>query len=276
PATEPAALPKEAPAEPAPAPEEQELADIEDLTGQEEEKIEQLHEEGKPHVHKGLPYDVEETPKGKGWVGERVSSWMKFKPGDKVVVWRDEARTKTYGVGIVEETHLDASEFRRHAEGVAYTVRFIEPLPEDGGIQCTVPESQIDHPQLNIFAAAAKFKVGDKVRHASPRRTAPGVVELAYRTDRKKWAYGVRWEGPLNPAGVLEYIWENEIRPAQHVLFSAAFKFQVGDRVKYWSQNTAYTTGTVQEQLRSQLTQPEYVVRWDGFDHAPTGDTLAP
>jgi hypothetical protein len=40
--------------------EEQELADIEDLTSQEEDKIEQLHKEQKPHLHKGLPYEEEE------------------------------------------------------------------------------------------------------------------------------------------------------------------------------------------------------------------------
>jgi hypothetical protein len=40
-------------------PEEQELADIEDLTSQEEENIEQLHKENKPHLHKGLPYEEE-------------------------------------------------------------------------------------------------------------------------------------------------------------------------------------------------------------------------
>ena len=44
-----------------PQPEEQELADIEDLTSQEEKKIEELHDEHKPHLHKGLPYEEEET-----------------------------------------------------------------------------------------------------------------------------------------------------------------------------------------------------------------------
>jgi hypothetical protein len=42
--------------------EEQEIADITDLTDQEEKKIEKLHEEGKPHIHKDLPYEVEEEP----------------------------------------------------------------------------------------------------------------------------------------------------------------------------------------------------------------------
>ena len=40
--------------------EEQELTDIEDLTNQEEEKIEKLHKENKPHVHRGLPYESDE------------------------------------------------------------------------------------------------------------------------------------------------------------------------------------------------------------------------
>src|SRR5271154_1326623 len=44
----------------APQPEEQELADIQDLTKGEEDKIEQLHEQHKPHVHTGLPYEAEE------------------------------------------------------------------------------------------------------------------------------------------------------------------------------------------------------------------------
>jgi hypothetical protein len=43
----------------APQSEEQELADIQDLTQGEEEKIEQLHKEHKPHLHKGLPYEAE-------------------------------------------------------------------------------------------------------------------------------------------------------------------------------------------------------------------------
>jgi hypothetical protein len=41
-------------------PEEQELADIEDLTDQEEKKIEEKHQTGEPHLHKGLPYKEEE------------------------------------------------------------------------------------------------------------------------------------------------------------------------------------------------------------------------
>lgn len=41
-------------------PEEQELADIEDLTDQEEKKIEEKHLKGEPHEHKGLPYEEEE------------------------------------------------------------------------------------------------------------------------------------------------------------------------------------------------------------------------
>lgn len=66
-----APAPAPAPVE-APAPEAQELSDIEDLTSQEEEKIEQLHKEHKPHLHKGLPYEAEEEEEG--WTGERLSS----------------------------------------------------------------------------------------------------------------------------------------------------------------------------------------------------------
>ena len=59
----PAPVPTKGPA-PAKAPaktvEEQEVADITDLTDQEEENIEQLHKENKPHLHKGLPYETEE------------------------------------------------------------------------------------------------------------------------------------------------------------------------------------------------------------------------
>ena len=66
--TEPATeIHEEAPAAPAPTPqpvpEEQELADIESLTDEEENKIEELHKENKPHIHKGLPYETEEGGK---------------------------------------------------------------------------------------------------------------------------------------------------------------------------------------------------------------------
>jgi hypothetical protein len=73
PATEEVHEPAPAPEKPKPAPriEEQEMSDISDLTQQEEGKIEQLHKEHKPHVHKGLPYEEEE---GEGWEGERLSS----------------------------------------------------------------------------------------------------------------------------------------------------------------------------------------------------------
>src|ERR1700677_1634892 len=60
--------------EPAPRIEEQEMADISDLTNQEEQKIEQLHNEHKPHVHKGLPYEEKEDVDFGGWEGQRVSS----------------------------------------------------------------------------------------------------------------------------------------------------------------------------------------------------------
>lgn len=69
PEPEPAPEPKP---QAAPPSEEQELADISDLTSQEEEKIEQLHKEHKPHLHKGLPYEAEEEEEG--WEGERLSS----------------------------------------------------------------------------------------------------------------------------------------------------------------------------------------------------------
>jgi hypothetical protein len=60
--SEPATEIHEAPApKPVPPPsEEQEMADITELTNNEEEKIEQLHEQHKPHVHKGLPYEADE------------------------------------------------------------------------------------------------------------------------------------------------------------------------------------------------------------------------
>lgn len=65
PATGEHAAPKPTPADLAKLPkhyqpQEQELADIEDLTSQEEKKIEELHEKGEPHLHKGLPYEEEE------------------------------------------------------------------------------------------------------------------------------------------------------------------------------------------------------------------------
>jgi len=86
PATEPIVEEPEAPAAPKskaklPVPEEQEFADIEDLTNQEEAKIEQLHKENKPHLHKGLPYDTDEE---EGWQGQRLSSKPKFQVGDRV------------------------------------------------------------------------------------------------------------------------------------------------------------------------------------------------
>ena len=62
PATEPheeAPVPKKREPEPE-LPEEREIADIADLTDQEEKKIEELHKENKPHLHKGLPYDADE------------------------------------------------------------------------------------------------------------------------------------------------------------------------------------------------------------------------
>jgi hypothetical protein len=66
--SEPATEVHEAPAPPRPTPttapaEEQEMADITDLTHQEEDKIEQLHDEHKPHLHKGLPYEADEGEK---------------------------------------------------------------------------------------------------------------------------------------------------------------------------------------------------------------------
>ena len=45
---------------PQPVPENREEADINDLTNDEEKKIEELHKKNKPHLHKGLPYDERE------------------------------------------------------------------------------------------------------------------------------------------------------------------------------------------------------------------------
>lgn len=75
--SEPATEPQKAPAAPpalsnTPEPMTNEFEAIEDLTQNEEKKIEQLHEEHKPHLHKGLPYVAEEDEEG--WVGQRLSS----------------------------------------------------------------------------------------------------------------------------------------------------------------------------------------------------------
>jgi hypothetical protein len=72
PATEPHAPAPPPKPKPEPRTEVGELTDIGELTDQEEKKIEQLHKEEKPHVHRGLPYDVEEE----GWQGERLSHVM--------------------------------------------------------------------------------------------------------------------------------------------------------------------------------------------------------
>lgn len=71
--TEPATEPHEAPKKREPEwsklpkhyqpKEEQELADINELTNEEEQKIEQLHKDKKPHMHKGLPYETAEGGK---------------------------------------------------------------------------------------------------------------------------------------------------------------------------------------------------------------------
>ena len=72
PATEPHQAPAPAPAPEKPQPQMNEFEAIEDLTQNEEQKIEQLHKQHKPHLHKGLPY--EETEEEEGWQGERLSS----------------------------------------------------------------------------------------------------------------------------------------------------------------------------------------------------------
>ena len=65
PATGEHAAPKPTPADLAKLPkhyqpaEETELADIEELTSEEEKKIEEQHRKGEPHLHKGLPYETE-------------------------------------------------------------------------------------------------------------------------------------------------------------------------------------------------------------------------
>lgn len=61
--------------------EDQELADINELTTLEEQKLEgegedieeeEKHDKGSPHLHSGLPYKPEDV-RGKGWKGERLS-----------------------------------------------------------------------------------------------------------------------------------------------------------------------------------------------------------
>jgi hypothetical protein len=71
--TEPATAPHEAPKKREPEwsklpkhyqpAEEEEQEAIGDLTDEEEQKIEDLHKENKPHLHKGLPYETEEGGK---------------------------------------------------------------------------------------------------------------------------------------------------------------------------------------------------------------------
>jgi hypothetical protein len=46
------------------AEEEADLSAIQDLIQREENKIEEAHQEGKPHIHKGLPYDIESKEDG--------------------------------------------------------------------------------------------------------------------------------------------------------------------------------------------------------------------
>jgi len=93
--TEPATEPhEEAPAAPAaaptpaPAPEEQEIADITELTDQEEKKIEELHEEGKPHIHKNLPYPVEGEESEESVTDMLSNLWRRVKdPETRRTMW---------------------------------------------------------------------------------------------------------------------------------------------------------------------------------------------
>jgi hypothetical protein len=86
--TEPATQPhEEAPTPPTPAKapaktvEEQEAADIGELTDDEEKRIEEAHEKGEPHIHKGLPYQEEE--KGESAFDILHNLWMRVKDPDK-------------------------------------------------------------------------------------------------------------------------------------------------------------------------------------------------
>lgn len=71
--------------------EDEDLSAIQDLIQQEEQKVKELHKEHKPHVHKGLPYDIEpeedEDKLMRKFESQRLSMLLKdAEPGMRVYI----------------------------------------------------------------------------------------------------------------------------------------------------------------------------------------------
>lgn len=296
PATEPVSLEEEEETTPAwmrlpehyekMSPEDEEVEAIQDLTQQEETKIEQLHEEGKPHLHKGLPYDVDEDPdemKGKGWKGQRLSSTrQKFKKGDKVIVnvpdWLLSRSSNSWSSNVDAIGEILSCRWSKEVSSLLYVVKWRDPYDDRRGGTNAWRENEIKPLQQDLFKESStkwKFRVGDYVVRKYPllaiskfskQCVIPGEIkEIRWG---KRWGSGeaqvlclVTWTEPVFYEG---WIVEDRLNPAQQELFkegSTKHRFRKGDKVIKYFSDDQLLSGEVEE-LDIDARDIWYRVRW--------------
>ena len=300
--------------EPEPAAEDEEQAAIEGLTEDEEKSIEEAHEEGRPHLHKGLPYEAEDEEGEDRVIRKFESLRSRFAEGDRV----------SYGeiLGTVRRVLHGSSAARRGLPGdrFFYDVAWDEPAVDDAHAdrrreltwfaETNGPfnERWLEPAQESLGFGDEKsaaerprprFRPGDRVADSEDGGVV-GTVREAFRAKRPSsvcFAYRVEWDGDRAPGGGLPGGWgtwdEQYLVPAQESLGLTAGAgedlvpqpkpaFAPGDRVTdRWQMG-----GTVvSRRFKSRVGEPlwRYTVRFDptlgepdGYEDEMLGEDLRP
>jgi preprotein translocase subunit YajC len=254
------AISKAVPEAALPAEEERDLSAIQDLLKQEEGKVKTLHEEGKPHVHKGLPYDIQPEDEEDDKLMRKFESLHlhtsalveDLKKGTKV---KFIGGGKTWGV--VEKIEKNPAIY-----GDANMV--VVQFPDDRVI---THAWKLMTEQRKLFAAQPNeenlivedFTPGMRVKAYTGRPGHPDEMHEGTVEDTDKWYVKVRWDDH----GEVTSHYPRHLFPVQRTLFASSEYpiFKPGDRVRHaWDQHydpSPMALGTVVKQHRGG--------DWNGF-----------
>jgi hypothetical protein len=205
--------------------EEEDLSAIQDLLDQEEDKIEEAHDEGKPHIHKGLPYDIE--PEDDDKIIRKFES--RKEPTKFVTPENAKPGTRVYFV-----TAYSMGGTIKKVEGNGVTVQWDngwEKIVPIGNLRLLRPEQQKMFASHSIqVPGIGRLEIGMKVIAITPSKMVRGqIVDIERNKESPQFSRVSVREADSNMVGIHR---ADLIRLTQRSLFAAKpNEIQPGDTV---------------------------------------------
>jgi hypothetical protein len=171
---------------------EEDLGALQDLAEAEEAKIEEAHEQGAPHVHKGLPYEPEEE---EDRLMRKFESLHLSKQGPEKVDGIEKGM-RVYGPTM----RPGAPEEMKEGEVVALLDnRLVQIRWDDGGVTTRYPDTVFPM-QRRLFAKDKfpRFREGDRVSHVWDMALDKNMGTVGKQEIGGKWRgfVEVEWDEP--------------------------------------------------------------------------------